>query len=149
MATFVSEQYKNGQAHSSTGMSNTSIRCYFKFPSAVTLAAGDIIKLCKLPPNHAVVGITLDTDVLGTAAVGKAGLLNTAETAVESASHTESSLATKALLHANTVDLYRLTPPQDMVKTVGIEITTAASAALSAGAIVGAIVTIRPRQTVE
>lgn len=149
MATFIAEQYKNGQAQSSTGMSNTTIRCYFKFPSVVTLALGDVIKLCKIPPNYAVVGVTVDTDILGTAAAGKVGILNAAETAVEFASHTASSLATKALLPANTVDLYRFVAPQDVVKTVGIEITTAASAALVAGVVVGANITIRPRQTVE
>lgn len=148
MATFISEQYKNGQSQSPTGMSNASIRCYFKFPTAVTLALGDIIKLCKIPSGHALVSVSIDTDALGTACVGKAGILNAGETAVTSATHTSSALSAQAVLHANTVDGVRA-GPSDSVRTVGIEITTAASAALSANAVIGATVVIRPRQPVE
>lgn len=148
MATFISEQYKNGQSQSPTGMSNASIRCSYKFATAVTLALGDIIKLCKIPSGYSLVSVTLDTDALGTACVGKAGILNAGETAVASATHTSAALSSIGLIQANTIDGVRA-GPSDTVRTVGIEITTAASAALSANAVIGATVVIRPRQPVE
>lgn len=150
MAVFISESYRNRDMPTSTdGVSALSHRVLIKFATAVTLLAGDVLKLAKLPPNFAITSITLDNDALGTACVGSAGLLTADETAIAAADHVGADLATANIKTSTSFAARRTAVNPDNTTTVGIVITTSASAALAAGAKVYATIHYRPKQLIE
>lgn len=147
---FNSESYRNRDMPTSTdGVSALSHRVVVKFPTAVTLLAGDVIKLAKLPPNFALTSISLDNDALGTACVGSVGLLTADETAIAAADITGADLATASIKISNSVAARRTAVDRSNSTTVGVVITTSASAALAAGAKVYANIHYRPKQLIE
>lgn len=150
MAVFTTEQHKNRDMPTSTNSGQLlAYRAKFTFPTAVTLAVNDVIRLAVLPPNFSLVGIDIDTDSLGTACVGNAGVLNAGETAVTAASNSLVPLATAGLYVTDEFAARRLAIDPDIAQTVGIVISTAASAPLTIGATVGAIIYYRAKQSVE
>lgn len=148
MTTFTSTQY---QQVAPTPIGVGGLICHesvYEFASAVTLADGDIIKLAKLPPNYKLVGLRLDTDALGTNCAGAVGFLNSGGTALETTVIAIGSLASAAIKREDTKAGLRVAP-SDNVSDIGVEITTSAGAALSAGAKVYLAMYYRPAQNIE
>lgn len=150
MAVFTTETYQNGSLPTNThaGLA-MEVRVSLRFAAAITLALGDVIRLAKLPPNYALTNVELDIDSLGTAAVGSVGLLNAAETEVAKPTHTGQSLATAGVFVGNKMDARRTPIDEDNSTTIGIVLTTAASAALAQGAVVAATIRYRAKQVIE
>jgi hypothetical protein len=131
------------------GMTGLVHRVALTFVTAVTLGVGDVLRLAKLPAGFALTSITLDNDALGTACVGDVGLLNVGETAVAAIEIGAAALATAGIKTSSSSAARRTAIDPDKSTTVGIVITTAASAALTAGAKVYANIHYRAKQLVE
>lgn len=149
MSTYSTDNYANGQAQCSTGMSSTHIRVKYVFAVATTLAANDVINLVKIPPGYAVVGIKIDTDALGTGVVADAGIMNAGGTAVSAKTHSGVSLATAGFVQENAIGAVRTAADTYVGQNIGIVITTGGSTATAVGGIIGATITVRPKQSIE
>lgn len=150
MAMYTTETHQNGDLPTNThaGMA-MEVRVSLTFATAITLALGDVIRLAKLPANYALTNVELDIDSLGAAAVGSVGLLNAAETAVEKPTHTGQNLAVAGVFVGNKMDARRTPIDEENSTTIGVVITTAASAALAQGAVIGATIRYRAKQVIE
>lgn len=150
MAVYTTKHFLNRDMPTSTNSGQLlAYRVAFTFAAAVTLALNDVIRLAVLPPNFSLVGVDIDNDALGTACVGNVGVLNTAETATIANAIALCPLAAAGFTVTNNAAARRLAIDPDTPQTVGIVISTAASAALAAGATVGAIIYYRAKQSVE
>lgn len=150
MAVYTAKHYLNRDMPTSANSGQAlEYRAYFTFPAIVTLALNDVIRLAQLPPNFSLVGIDIDNDALGTLCVGNAGLLNAGETAIASTAVSLADLATAGLKVTNSSSARRFAINPTASQTIGIVISTAATAALAAGATVGATIRYRAKQSVE
>jgi hypothetical protein len=149
MATYSSKMadLKNIPTSSVAG-NEIVVRSAIVFPTAVTLASGDVLRFARIPKGFALSAVSIDNDSLGTAAVGSVGILNTEETAVATAGITNADLATAGIKVENNVAARRagVTAADRMV---GLVVTTAASAALAQGAQIGLVLRYRPKQLIE
>jgi len=151
MATFSADgvDVRNFPPNSTIGGQEIVVRVEHQFDSVVTLDANDVIRMVKLPADYMFVSCELDTDALGTSAVASVGILNAAETAIAAAAITGQSIASAAIARDNSSAARRYVTDIDTDRMVGIVVTTAASAALTAGVKVGLTMRYRVKQMIE
>lgn len=100
MATFQSERYlHNPQVQSSmiSGVGNFPTVSY-DFTAATTVASGDVILMCKLPPRSAIMGIEVVCSALGTGMIADVGMMNADETDLAARFIVDGNLAAQAWL---------------------------------------------------
>lgn len=64
MTTYTSAQYVDTAPTSTEAGEQLCFQASYTFAAANTLAIGDIIKLAKLPANHVLTDLRLETDAL-------------------------------------------------------------------------------------
>lgn len=150
MAIYSAKGYgiKNFPATNSEAGEEMVVRVQVLFAAAVTLALNDTIRLCKLPKGFAVTSIEIDNDALGTAGVASVGVLDATATTMAAAAITGADMATAGIKVNNAFAARRLAI-SDTDQVIGAVMTTGASAALTAGAKLGATIRYRSKQNVE
>ena len=80
MTTYTSAQYAD-TAPTSTEAGEQMVFCAsYTFAASTALVANDIIKLAKLPANHVLTDLRLETDALGATCEASVGFLNAGAT---------------------------------------------------------------------
>lgn len=150
MATYTAKGFgvKNFPPTSNHGGLELVARTAIVFASAITLAENDVLRFFTLPKGYVLTSVELDHDAMGTSAACSVGILNAGETAVASAAITGAAIATAGIKVDNSSVARRLPPLETDDRVVGAVITTAAGAALSAGAVIGLTMRYRPKQII-
>lgn len=148
MTTYTSDQYAEQMPTSTEAGEQLVFQCRYKFTSAVTLAQNDIIKMAQLPPNFVVTDIRMETDALGTSSAVSVGLLNAGATDMSQTLIGAASSAS-AVIRSTDVTAGVRVGPSTSVTPIGVKVTTAGSADLSANAICSLTIRYRPKQNVE
>ena len=148
MTTYTSAQYVD-TAPTSTEAGEQMVFCAsYTFAAATALLENDIIKLAKLPANHVLTDLRIETDALGASCAGSAGFLNAGATDMSQAVIAIGSLATAAIKNEDTTAGLRVAAATSGYTPIGIKITTTGSAG-SPGAKITMTMRYRPKQNIE
>ena len=148
MTTYTSAQYAD-TAPTSTEAGEQMVFCAsYTFAAATALLENDIIKLAKLPANHVLTDLRIETDALGASCAGSAGFLNAGATDMSQAVIAIGSLATAAIKNEDTTAGLRVAAATSGYTPIGIKITTTGSAG-SPGAKITMTMRYRPKQNIE
>jgi len=148
MTTYTSAQYVD-TAPTSTEAGEQMVFCAsYTFAAATALVANDIIKLAKLPANHVLTDLRLETDALGASCAGSVGFLNADATDMSQAVIAIGSLATATIKREDTTAGLRVAPASSGYTPIGIKITTTGSAG-SPGTKITMMMKYRPKQNIE
>ena len=148
MTTYTSAQYADTAPTSTEAGEQLCFQASYTFAAATALAENDIIKLAKLPANHVLTDLRIETDALGTSCAGSAGFLNAGATDMSQAVIAIGSLATAAIKNEDTTAGLRVAPASSGFTPIGIKITTTGSAG-SPGAKITMTMRYRPKQNIE
>ena len=148
MTTYTSAQYVDTAPTSTEAGEQLCFQASYTFAAATALAENDIIKLAKLPANHVLTDLRIETDALGTSCAGSAGFLNAGATDMSQAVIAIGSLATAAIKNEDTTAGLRVAPASSGFTPIGIKITTTGSAG-SPGAKITMTMRYRPKQNIE
>jgi hypothetical protein len=110
------------------------------FPSAVALAANDVILIGKLPQDYVLEDVRIDLDVTVPNAVVDVGILNDAEAAIDLKVISDGSLGESGFVNGNAAEAVRH-GRFDKNKTIGLVVTTGGN--VTAGTEIGFTVTYR------
>ena len=150
MTTYTSAQYVDTAPTSTEAGEQLCFQASYTFAASTALVANDIIKLAKLPANHVLTDLRLETDALGATCEASVGFLNAGATdmsqAVIAASLT--NVAAAAILTQNTTAGLRVAAATSGYTPIGIKITTTGSAG-SPGAKITMTMRYRPKQNIE
>ena len=149
MTTYTSAQYVDTAPTSTEAGEQLCFQASYTFAAATTLAIGDIIKLAKLPANHVLTDLRLETDALGATCAGSAGFLNAGATDMSQAVIAIGSLATAAIKNEDTTDGLRVAAATSGYTPIGIKITTANTVDAALGAKITITMKYRPKQNIE
>lgn len=148
MATYTSAQYVDTAPTSTEAGEQLCFQASYTFAAATALAANDIIKLAKLPANHVLTDLRIETDALGASCAGSAGFLNASATDMSQTVIAATSLASAAILTQNVTAGLRVAAATSGYTPIGIKITTTGSAG-SPGAKITMTMKYRPKQNIE
>ena len=148
MATYTSAQYVDTAPTSTEAGEQLCFQASYTFAAATALLENDIIKLAKLPANHVLTDLRLETDALGATCAGSVGFLNAGATDMSQAVIAIGSLATAAIKNEDTTAGLRVAPASSGFTPIGIKITTTGSAC-SPGAKITITMKYRPKQNIE
>jgi hypothetical protein len=146
MATYTSAQYVDTAPTSTEAGEQLCFQASYTFAAATALAANDIIKLAKLPANHVLTDLRIETDALGSCA-GSAGFLNASATDMSQTVIAATSLASAAILTQNVTAGLRVAAATSGFTPIGIKITAPGSA--GSGAKITITMKYRPKQNIE
>ena len=151
MTTYTSAQYVD-TAPTSTEAGEQMVFCAsYTFAASTALVANDIIKLAKLPANHVLTDLRLETDALGANCAGSVGFLNAGATdmsqAVIAASLT--NVAAAAILTQNTTAGLRVAAATSGYTPIGVKITVGNTVNAALGAKITMTMRYRPKQNIE
>ena len=148
MTTYTSAQYVD-TAPTSTEAGEQMVFCAsYTFAAATALLQDDIIKLAKLPANHVLTDLRLETDALGASCAGSVGFLNAGATDMSQTVIAATSLASATILTQNVTAGLRVAAATSGFTPIGIKITTTGSAG-SSGAKITITMKYRPKQNIE
>ena len=148
MTTYTSAQYVDTAPTSTEAGETLCFQASYTFAAATALAENDIIKLAKLPANHVLTDLRIETDALGASCEGSVGFLNAAATDMSQAVIAIGSLATATIKREDTTAGLRVAPASSGFTPIGIKITTTGSAG-SSGAKITITMKYRPKQNIE
>ena len=148
MTTYTSAQYADTAPTSTEAGEQLCFQASYTFAAATALAENDIIKLAKLPANHVLTDLRIETDALGASCAGSAGFLNAGATDMSQAVIAIGSLATAAIKNEDTTAGLRVAAATSGYTPIGIKITTTGSAG-SPGAKITITMKYRPKQNIE
>jgi len=148
MTTYTSAQYVDTAPTSTEAGEQLCFQASYTFAAATALVANDIIKLAKLPANHVLTDLRLETDALGASCAGSVGFLNADATDMSQAVIAIGSLATAAIKNEDTTAGLRVAAATSGYTPIGIKITTTGSAG-SPGAKITITMKYRPKQNIE
>ena len=148
MTTYTSAQYVDTAPTSTEAGEQLCFQASYTFADATALAENDIIKLAKLPANHVLTDLRIETDALGASCAGSAGFLNASATDMSQAVIAIGSLATAAIKNEDTTAGLRVAAATSGFTPIGIKITTTGSAG-SSGAKITITMKYRPKQNIE
>ena len=148
MTTYTSAQYVDTAPTSTEAGEQLCFQASYTFAAATALAENDIIKLAKLPANHVLTDLRIETDALGASCAGSAGFLNAGATDMSQAVIAIGSLATAAIKNEDTTAGLRVAAATSGFTPIGIKITTTGSAG-SPGAKITMTMRYRPKQNIE
>ena len=148
MTTYTSAQYVDTAPTSTEAGEQLCFQASYTFAAATALAENDIIKLAKLPANHVLTDLRLETDALGATCEGSVGFLNAGATDMSQAVIAIGSLATATIKREDTTAGLRVAPASSGYTPIGIKITTTGSAG-SSGAKITITMKYRPKQNIE
>ena len=148
MATYTSAQYVDTAPTSTEAGEQLCFQASYTFAAATALLENDIIKLAKLPANHVLTDLRLETDALGATCAGSVGFLNAGATDMSQAVIAIGSLATAAIKNEDTTAGLRVAAATSGYTPIGIKITTTGSAC-SPGAKITITMKYRPKQNIE
>lgn len=149
MTTYTSAQYVD-TAPTSTEAGEQMVFCAsYTFAASTALVANDIIKLAKLPANHVLTDLRLETDALGATCEASVGFLNAGATDMSQAVIAIGSLATAAIKNEDTTDGLRVAAATSGYTPIGIKITTANTVDAALGAKITITMKYRPKQNIE
>ena len=148
MTTYTSAQYVDTAPTSTEAGEQLCFQASYTFADATALAENDIIKLAKLPANHVLTDLRLETDALGANCAGSVGFLNAGATDMSQAVIAIGSLATAAIKNEDTTAGLRVAAATSGYTPIGIKITTTGSAG-SPGAKITMMMKYRPKQNIE
>ncbi len=149
MTTYTSAQYVDTAPTSTEAGETLCFQASYTFAAATTLAIGDIIKLAKLPANHVLTDLRLETDALGATCAGSVGFLNAGATDMSQAVIAIGSLATAAIKNEDTTAGLRVAAATSGYTPIGIKITTANTVDAALGAKITITMKYRPKQNIE
>lgn len=149
MTTYTSAQYVDVAPTSTEAGETLCFQASYTFAAATTLAIGDIIKLAKLPANHVLTDLRLETDALGTTCAGSVGFLNAGATDMSQAVIAIGSLATATIKREDTTAGLRVAAASSGYTPIGIKITTANTVDAALGAKITITMKYRPKQNIE
>ena len=148
MTTYTSAQYAD-TAPTSTEAGEQMVFCAsYTFAAATALLENDIIKLAKLPANHVLTDLRIETDALGASCAGSAGFLNAGATDMSQTVIAATSLASATILTQNVTAGLRVAAATSGFTPIGIKITTTGSAG-SSGVKITMTMRYRPKQNIE
>ena len=149
MTTYTSAQYVD-TAPTSTEAGEQMVFCAsYTFAASTAMVANDIIKLAKLPANHVLTDLRLETDALGTTCAGSVGFLNAGATDMSQAVIAIGSLATATIKREDTTAGLRVAAAASGFTPIGIKITTANTVDAAQGVKVSITMKYRPKQNIE
>ena len=148
MTTYTSAQYVDTAPTSTEAGEQLCFQASYTFAAATALLENDIIKLAKLPANHVLTDLRIETDALGASCAGSAGFLNAGATDMSQAVIAIGSLATAAIKNEDTTAGLRVAAATSGFTPIGIKITTTGSAG-SSGAKITITMKYRPKQNIE
>jgi len=148
MATYTSAQYVDTAPTSTEAGELLCFQASYTFAAATALAANDIIKLAKLPANHVLTDLRIETDALGASCAGSAGFLNASATDMSQTVIAATSLASATILTQNVTAGLRVAAATSGFTPIGIKITATGSAG-SPGAKITITMKYRPKQNIE
>ena len=150
MTTYTSAQYVDTAPTSTEAGETLCFQASYTFAAATALVANDIIKLAKLPANHVLTDLRLETDALGASCAGSVGFLNADATDMSQAviAASAANVATAAILTQNVTAGLRVAAATSGYTPIGIKITTTGSAG-AAGAKITMMMKYRPKQNIE
>jgi hypothetical protein len=149
MTTYTSAQYVD-TAPTSTEAGEQMVFCAsYTFAAATALVANDIIKLAKLPANHVLTDLRIETDALGASCAGSAGFLNASATDMSQTVIAATSLALATILTQNVTAGLRVAAATSGYTPIGIKITTANTVDAALGAKITITMKYRPKQNIE
>ena len=151
MTTYTSAQYVDTAPTSTEAGEQLCFQASYTFAAATTLAIGDIIKLAKLPANHVLTDLRLETDALGTTCAGSVGFLNAGATDMSQAviAASTANVAAAAILTQNVTAGLRVAAATSGYTPIGIKITTANTVDAAQGVKVSITMKYRPKQNIE
>jgi hypothetical protein len=148
MTTYTSAQYVDTAPTSTEAGEQLCFQASYTFAAATALLENDIIKLAKLPANHVLTDLRLETDALGASCAGSVGFLNAGATDMSQAVIAIGSLATATIKNEDTTAGLRVAAATSGYTPIGIKITTTGSAG-SPGAKITMTMRYRPKQNIE
>jgi len=148
MTTYTSAQYVDTAPTSTEAGEQLCFQASYTFAAATALAENDIIKLAKLPANHVLTDLRIETDALGASCAGSVGFLNAGATDMSQAVIAATSLASATILTQNVTAGLRVAAATSGFTPIGIKITTTGSAG-SPGAKITITMKYRPKQNIE
>lgn len=150
MTTYTSAQYVDTAPTSTEAGVTLCFQASYTFAAATTLAIGDIIKLAKLPANHVLTDLRLETDAaLGTTCAGSVGFLNADATDMWQEVIAIGSLATATIKREDTTAGLRVAPASSGYTPIGIKITEGNTVDAELGAKITITMKYRPKQNIE
>jgi len=148
MTTYTSAQYVDTAPTSTEAGETLCFQASYTFAAATALAENDIIKLAKLPANHVLTDLRIETDALGASCAGSAGFLNASATDMSQTVIAATSLASATILTQNVTAGLRVAAATSGFTPIGIKITATGSAG-SPGAKITITMKYRPKQNIE
>lgn len=148
MTTYTSAQYVDTAPTSTEAGEQLCFQASYTFAAATALLQNDIIKLAKLPANHVLTDLRLETDALGASCEGSVGFLNAGATDMSQTVIAANSLASATILTQNVTAGLRVAAAASGFTPIGIKITTTGSAG-SSGAKITITMKYRPKQNIE
>ena len=149
MTTYTSAQYVD-TAPTSTEAGEQMVFCAsYTFAASTALVANDIIKLAKLPANHVLTDLRLETDALGTTCAGSVGFLNADATDMSQAVIAATSLASATILTQNVTAGLRVAAATSGYTPIGVKITVGNTVPAALGAKITMTMKYRPKQNIE
>ena len=148
MTTYTSAQYVDTAPTSTEAGEQLCFQASYTFAAATALLENDIIKLAKLPANHVLTDLRLETDALGASCAGSAGFLNAGATDMSQTVIAATSLASATILTQNVTAGLRVAAATSGFTPIGIKITTTGSAG-SSGVKITMTMRYRPKQNIE
>ena len=148
MTTYTSAQYVDTAPTSTEAGEQLCFQASYTFAAATALLENDIIKLAKLPANHVLTDLRIETDALGASCAGSAGFLNAGATDMSQTVIAATSLASATILTQNVTAGLRVAAATSGYTPIGIKITTTGSAG-SSGVKITMTMRYRPKQNIE
>lgn len=122
----------------------------YTFPAGITLSAGDIIQLAKIPKLNAVISASLSISAtLGSSSTGSVGLLTADGTDIDKIIIADATTAAAVAIRRADTAAGLFAGPLASDTLVGLKVGTGGGAAATTGAKVYLRVEYRPRQAYE
>ena len=151
MTTYTSAQYVD-TAPTSTEAGEQMVFCAsYTFAAATALAENDIIKLAKLPANHVLTDLRLETDALGATCEASVGFLNAGATDMSQAviAASAANVAAAAILTQNVTAGLRVAAATSGYTPIGVKITAGNTVNAVLGTKITMMMKYRPKQNIE
>jgi hypothetical protein len=149
MTTYTSAQYVD-TAPTSTEAGEQMVFCAsYTFAASTALVANDIIKLAKLPANHVLTDLRIETDALGASCAGSAGFLNASATDMSQTVIAATSLALATILTQDVTAGLRVAAATSGYTPIGVKITVGNTVNAALGAKITITMKYRPKQNIE
>ena len=151
MTTYTSAQYVDTAPTSTEAGTQLVFQASYTFAASTALVANDIIKMAKLPANHVLTDLRIETDALGATCAASVGFLNAGATDMSQAVITASAanVATAVIISQDTTAGLRVAAATSGFTPIGIKITTGNTVNAALGAKITITMKYRPKQNIE